>query len=58
MSMFTVLQAPQMADQFYAEGKIYVVVAVLSLVLIGLAIYLFKIDKKVSKLEDEIKDLS
>jgi CcmD family protein len=44
-----------MADAFRADGKIYVVVAVISVVVIGLIAYLFSLDKKVSKLEKEIK---
>jgi CcmD family protein len=39
-------------------GKIFVVVAVLSLILIGIFVYLFFIDKKIGKLEKEIKSES
>ena len=46
----------EMADQMRSEGKIYVVVAVLSVILIGLFIYLINIDKKVGKLEKELKN--
>jgi CcmD family protein len=49
------LQDVEMADAFRADGKIYVVVAVISVVVIGLLAYLFSIDRKVSKLEKEIK---
>ncbi len=49
------LQDVEMADAFRADGKIYVVVAVISVVVLGLIAYLFSIDKKVSKLEKEIK---
>ncbi|CAN1498302.1 Putative ccm operon protein [Spirosomataceae bacterium] len=49
------LQNVEMADAFRADGKIYVVVAVISVVVIGLIAYLFSLDKKVSKLEKEIK---
>lgn len=48
-------QEIEMADQMRAEGKIYIVVAVLSVILIGLFIYLISIDKKLGKLEKEIK---
>jgi uncharacterized membrane protein len=41
----------EMADTFRAEGKIYVVIAVISVIFIGLLIYLIAIDRKVSKLE-------
>ncbi len=48
-------QTVEMADIFRANGKIYVVVAVLTVITIGLLAYLFALDKKISKLEKEIK---
>lgn len=48
-------QTVEMADSFRANGKIYVVVAVLTVITIGLLAYLFVLDKKISKLEKEIK---
>jgi CcmD family protein len=39
-------------------GKIFVVVAVLAVILIGIFGYLFTIDRKVRKLEEEIKEKS
>ena len=36
-------------------GKIFVVVAVLSVILVGIFVYLFVMDGKISKLEKEIK---
>ena len=41
----------EMADTMRAEGKIYVVVAVLTTVFLGLAAYLFLLDRRISKLE-------
>jgi uncharacterized membrane protein len=41
----------EMADTLRSNGKIYVVVAVLLIILIGLIIFLIRIDRKVSKLE-------
>jgi len=38
----------------YDQGKIYIVVAVLTVILLGIAIYLFSIDRKLRKLEKEI----
>jgi CcmD family protein len=38
------------------ETKIFVVIAVLSTVLIGLATYLFWLDRRISKMEKEIKN--
>ena len=37
-------------------GKIFVVVAVLAVILAGVFIYLFTIDRKVGKLEKEIEE--
>jgi tetrahydromethanopterin S-methyltransferase subunit D len=42
---------PEMADLMRSNGKIYVVVAVCLTILIGLFIYVFSIDRKVSRLE-------
>jgi len=36
------------------ETKIFVVITVLSTVLLGLAVYLFWLDRRVSKMEKEI----
>jgi hypothetical protein len=47
---------PEMADTMRANGKIYVVVGVIMIVLIGLFIYLFSIERKVKKLEQKIED--
>lgn len=49
----TAAETPQMADAFRKDGKIYVVIAVVSIVFTGLAIYLILIDRKVSKLEKQ-----
>ena len=42
-----------MADAFRADGKIYVVITVVAIILIGLLIYLISLDKKIGKLEKE-----
>lgn len=44
-------QSIEMADVMRSEGKIYVVVVVVLIIFIGLSLYLFSIDKKVSKFE-------
>ncbi len=44
----------EMADQFRADGKIYVVISVVLLILMGLFIYLFSLGNKISRLEKEI----
>ena len=38
------------------EGKLFVVIGVLSLILVGLVVYLFVIDKKVSRLVQKMKE--
>lgn len=47
-------QEAEMADALRAEGKIYVVVGIILIVLTGLFVYLFLLDKKVSKIEKEL----
>lgn len=42
-----------MADTMRSEGKIYVVVAVALVILLGLVGYLFTIDRKVSRIEKD-----
>ena len=43
--------APEMADTMRSNGKIYVVVAVCLLILVGLFIYLVRLDSRLRKLE-------
>lgn len=50
-----VLFAQNMADEMRSNGKIYVVVAVLVTIFIGIVIYLIRLDRKISKLEKESK---
>ena len=49
---FAQTNEPQMADAMRSDGKIYVVVLVLSVVFACLATYLIIIDRKLKKLED------
>ena len=44
----------EMADAMRAEGKIYVVVAVLATIFAGIVVYAVRIDQKVSRLEKEV----
>jgi len=41
----------EMADTMRSNGKIYVVVAVCLTILLGLFLYVFMVDRKVSRLE-------
>lgn len=52
--MYSIAQeSPQMADKMRANGKIYVVVVVCLIILTGLFLYVWKLDRKISKLEKE-----
>jgi CcmD family protein len=45
--------SPEMANVFRTSGKIYVVVAIVVIIFVGLAIYLFSIDRRLKKIEKE-----
>lgn len=58
MSMVSKAQNPndvEMADAMRESGKIFVVVAVLGIILAGMFVYLISLDRKVSKLEKDLK---
>ena len=43
----------EMADTFRNSGKIYVVIATVAIIFVGLAIYLFSMDRRLKKIEKE-----
>jgi succinate dehydrogenase hydrophobic anchor subunit len=43
----------EMADMMRSNGRIYVVVAVMLTILLGLILYIVRLDRKVTKLEKE-----
>ncbi len=45
----------QMADRLRADGKIWVVVAVIAAVFAGIIVYLIRLDMQIGKLEKEVK---
>jgi CcmD family protein len=47
-------QDAQMADTMRSEGKIYVVVAILLVIFLGLIAYLFYTERKISNLEKRL----
>lgn len=47
-------QPVEMATRLRAEGKIYFVVAVMLVIFLGVAAYLFSLDKRVKKLERDV----
>ena len=50
-----ILFAQGIGDEMRSNGKIYVVVAVLVAIFIGIILYLIRLDRKISKLEKETK---
>lgn len=46
------ISGAEMADAMRAEGKIYVVVLVLTVIFAGIAWYLVRLDRKIKKLEN------
>jgi len=44
-------QKVEMADTMRSNGRIYVVVAVILIILIGLLLYIARLDRKISKME-------
>jgi len=58
LSVLLLLNSQESAlnELFRSNGKIYVVVAVLCIIFVGIVIYLTVLDKKVSKLEKMLKD--
>ena len=51
MSNTVLADSVEMADLMRSNGKIYVVVAVIAIIFIGLMAYLYRIDQRVKKLE-------
>lgn len=58
LSMLSVFaqQDVEMADTMRSNGKIYAVVAVCLLILVGLFVYVWSVDRKISRLEKDGND--
>jgi CcmD family protein len=48
-------QTVDMADQLRADGKIWVVVAVIAVTFAGIIIYLARLDRQITKIEKDVK---
>ena len=48
----------EMADVMRSEGKIYVLVGIIGIVLAGILVYVVNTDRKISRLEEQFKDNS
>jgi hypothetical protein len=49
-------QTVEMADVMRSNGKIYVVVGVIALLMAGIIVFLVNLDRKISKLEKEVEN--
>lgn len=56
MAQQPVSDGVEMADRLRADGKIWVVVAVIAAVFTGIIIYLIRLDRQIGKLEKEVKE--
>lgn len=54
--MFTFSQGGEnpVEQTLHESGKIYVVITVVGIIFLGIIYYLIRLDRKISKLEDEI----
>ncbi|MFC1226267.1 CcmD family protein [Pedobacter sp. BG31] len=53
MQLFAQDNGVEMADSLRSNGKIYVVVVCIVIILVGLLAYLFSIDRRLKKIEKE-----
>ena len=56
ISLLQAMNANNADSLMLRYGKIYLVMTVVSIILVGLFIYVASIDKKISKLENSAKD--
>jgi preprotein translocase subunit SecG len=49
--------APQMADKFREDGKIYIVIAVIAMIFAAIVIFLTLLERKLKKIETRINEL-
>lgn len=48
--------SPQMADVMRENGKIYIVISVIGLIFLALVLFLVVIERRVKKLEEDLKN--
>lgn len=56
LNLFAQENGVEMADSLRSNGKIYIVVICIAIILLGLLIYLFRIDRRVKMLEKKSGD--
>ena len=50
------IAAPQMADTFRSEGKIYIVITVVGIIFLALVVFLIVLERRLNKLEKQINN--
>lgn len=55
LSLSASAQSVEMADSLRSSGKIYVVIAVIGAIFLGIILFLINIDRKVTKIEKNTK---
>lgn len=53
VQLFAQSEGIEMADEMRSNGKIYVVVVCIVIILVGLLFYLFSLDKRLKKIEQK-----
>lgn len=56
MAQQPVADGIEMADRLRADGKIWVVVAVIAAVFTGIIVYLIRLDRQIGKLEKDVQE--
>ena len=56
ISLLQAMTANNSENLMLRDGKIYLVMTIVSIILVGLFIYVASVDKKISKLENGAKD--
>lgn len=56
LQVFAQSSGIEMADKLREDGKIWVVVGVILLIFAGVIIYLIRLDRKISKLEKQVRE--
>lgn len=56
ISLLQAMTANNADNLMLRDGKIYLVMTIVSIILVGLFVYVASIDKKISKIENSAKD--
>ncbi len=56
LMMISIITNAEMADVMRSNGKIFVIVGIILIVLTGLITYLILLDRKIAKLEKKLSD--